>query len=349
MPDFWTHSGYHLAARDRQGRLVVTSDLLRAYFARPEVAPLPDSCAAERGLSEALLHDPRRLVSQSEIDVIVDPDARQNYRIALLFRDRLVAAGTLESAYANLFVDAAGTVRDFAASGVPPMFVDQLAQIILRNILDGCEDGLEARAAEIFFREQRASVDQGQILVADLETVELQAAALRNGTQYGNLGRLVAQAQTPLKAIELDVLDGENAALYWTRDERHDTAMQLNFGRAGCAALCRVIEAWIVHFTGIQVQVLPTRSIDSSRMRWYVGLDRNASALLNDIYNGIQPDPDAHRQLLVLMELRFPEYLVSQGVVRDVSVTLALAMDEHQEVRMKPQNLLINLPIRRDV
>ena len=40
-------------------------------------------------------------------------------------------------------------------------------------------------------------------LLADLETVEMHAA----GNAYGSIGRLIVEAQTSLKSIELDVLD----------------------------------------------------------------------------------------------------------------------------------------------
>ena len=58
----------------------------------------------------------------------------------LRFRSRLVAAPTLEAFYFDLFR------RDVA---VPPPFVHHTAQVILRSVLDGVENGLQARAAEL--------------------------------------------------------------------------------------------------------------------------------------------------------------------------------------------------------
>jgi hypothetical protein len=85
MPDFWRHSGFHLLARDARGRLTVTDDYLRAYFARPEVAPVAESCPNERTLFAALMETPRRVVSPAEIDALADTDARESYRIVLKF------------------------------------------------------------------------------------------------------------------------------------------------------------------------------------------------------------------------------------------------------------------------
>ena len=55
--DFWTSSGFRLLARDGDGRLAITDDFLRAYFLRPEVAPVEESCAKELALHEALMAD----------------------------------------------------------------------------------------------------------------------------------------------------------------------------------------------------------------------------------------------------------------------------------------------------
>ena len=47
--------------------LLVTDEFLKAYLARPELAPPPDACIAERTLHAALLTDPRRPVAAAEI------------------------------------------------------------------------------------------------------------------------------------------------------------------------------------------------------------------------------------------------------------------------------------------
>jgi len=142
--DFWRHSGFHLLGRDADGRLTLSDDFLRAYYLRPELRPVEASCAAEIALHQALMQDPRMPVAAVEIDAVGDADARANYRVMLDFRARLLAAPTLEACYLSLF--AGGDVS------VPPLFIDQLAQIILRNIFDGAEDPLELRAAELLFR-----------------------------------------------------------------------------------------------------------------------------------------------------------------------------------------------------
>ncbi|HNY45600.1 MAG TPA: DUF6352 family protein, partial [Casimicrobium sp.] len=102
MPNFWSSSGFDLLTQ-RDGALIVTDNFLRSFFLRPEIAPIAESCAAEVKLHEALLADPRRAVANVEILQIADPDAQANYRVLLKFRDRLLAAPTLEAAYTGLF------------------------------------------------------------------------------------------------------------------------------------------------------------------------------------------------------------------------------------------------------
>ena len=48
MPDFWPSCGFNLLKRGANGRLVVTDEYLRRYYSRPELAPVAESCGAER-------------------------------------------------------------------------------------------------------------------------------------------------------------------------------------------------------------------------------------------------------------------------------------------------------------
>ena len=55
MNDFWLSCGHHLLDRDDGGGLLVTDEFLKAYLARPELAPPPDACIAERTLHAATI------------------------------------------------------------------------------------------------------------------------------------------------------------------------------------------------------------------------------------------------------------------------------------------------------
>jgi hypothetical protein len=330
--DFWRSSGFHLLERNGAGRLRVTDDFLRAYLLRPELRPVEESGPGEIALHDRLLDEPRRPVATAELEAVEDEDARANLQVWLDFRARLLAADSLEACYRGLF-DA--DVR------TPPLFIDQLVQIILRNVLDGVDDPLEARAAELCYREQKASVDEGRILLADLETVEMHAS----GGAYGSLGRLIVEAQTPVKAVNLDVLDADNGALYWLRDQRHDLVISLNYGRAGIAALGRVITRWVRHFSGVEVTVTPLRQIQDATWTWHIGLDAQATSVLNELWRGEEVEAGRLARLLALFRMDFADPACVRPDVAGKPVYLALAMDEGNVVRMKPQNLLLNLPL----
>ena len=335
MPNFWSSCGFDLLTQ-RDGALIVTDNFLRSFFLRPEIAPIAESCAAEVKLHEALLASPRRAVANVEILQIADPDAQANYRILLKFRDRLLAAPTLEAAYTGLFK---GDGVD-----VPPLFVFQLTQIFLRHILGADGDPLEARMAECLFRVQKISVlEDGAVMAADDETVEVFA----DTGGFGSLGELLKKQNTPTRSIDLDVLSTDNAEIYWERDERHDLAVSLNRGQPALDALMRVLEKWVKHFLAVEVTIAHRREIDDKQWVWHVGLDATASGVLNDLYNNETVDEARMSRLLCLFELRFANAADMRPNIAGRSVYLAMAMDRDGKLKLKPQNLLLNLPLNR--
>src|SRR2546426_8747480 len=102
MKDFWLSCGHHLTDRDAEGGLLVTDEFLKAYVARPELAPPPEACAVERGLHTALHAHPRRRIGTDELAAITDADARENWQLMVAFRDHLLTHRTLEAAYLDL-------------------------------------------------------------------------------------------------------------------------------------------------------------------------------------------------------------------------------------------------------
>jgi hypothetical protein len=275
---------------------------------------------------------PRRPVSEQEILGVKDEDAIHNYRMVLKFRDRLLAAGTVEGCYMGLFK---GVID------IPPMFIEQLAHVVLRNLLDGCDDPLRLRAAEVFFREQKATIQDGHVLLADQETVEMHAS----GNRFGSIGRLIVEAQGDLAKTELDVLDRANAALYWGRESRHDTVISLTYGRPALDAFCRVVEGWIAHFYSLRAKVTPLRQIDEHPWAWHVGLDAESTAILNDLWAGTQVEQGRMRRILSLFALQLEDPSAMRQDIAGRTIYLALSADEEGVVRMKPQNLLLNLPL----
>lgn len=331
--DFWQSSGYHLLDRDDDGCLGVTEDFLRAYLLRPEMLPPEEACANERRLHESLLEDPGKAVGEADLAALADPDAVENYQVVLAFRDHLLAHGTVERAYLEW-------VRAGAAQ-LPPLFADHLVHAVLRGILAENASALQARAAELFFRAQRISLPDGQVLAADEDTV----ATFANNDGLGSLVRLAAENEATPRQVELDVLDEANEAAYWPRSERFDMVLDLTFARPGLDALCRVMEKWIAHFLRLETRIHPVQSIRDQRWRWHCGLDATSSALLNALYQGETVEEDRLRQLVSLFRLEIKDRAAVIPEMAGRPIYLGLAMNETSVLRMKPQNLLVNLPL----
>ncbi len=333
MNNFWPHSGFHLALRNADNQLLITDDLLRAWWSRPEVAPVNESCPAELALHASLLETPQRVVTPSDIAALQDTDAQENYGVMLAFRDRLMAAPTLEAAYLSIF--RSGDVT------VPPLFIDQLVQMIVRSILDGTEDALLARSAELFFRSQKAALENGSVMLADADTVELHAT----GSNYGDLGRFLVESKSKPRRVELDVLHDDNGERYWARDEAYDTVLSFQQNGAGLVAFCQLIERWIHHFYNVDVKVEPVPKIEDKKWAWHIGLDAQANAILNDLYHGESLSRDRNHRILSLFRMTFNDPSVVRPDVAGKPVYLACAMNEQEILRIKPQNLLLNLPL----
>ena len=122
--------------------------------------------------------------------------------------------------------------------------------------------------------------------------------------------------------------------------------ISLTYGRPALDALCRVIEAWVAHFLGVKVQVKPMRKIDEPRWAWHIGLDAESTAILNELWAGSEVEQGRMRRILALFALQFDDPAAMRSDIAGRTVYLALSADEDGVVRMKPQNLLINLPLQ---
>ena len=76
-----------------------------------------------------------------------------------------------------------------------------------------------------------------------------------------------------------------------------------------------------------------------------IGLDAEASALLNDLYEGRAIDEARRARLLALFRLEFRDPADMLERVRGRPVYLGLATNPAQRLKLKPQNLLVNLPL----
>jgi Family of unknown function (DUF6352) len=329
MNDFWLSCGHHLLDRDEGGGLVVTDEFLKAYLARPELNPPADACVIERTLHAALLTDPHRPVAAYELAAMADKDARENWTVMIAFRDLLLAHRTVEAAYLHLVRSGVGAT--------PPLFVNQIVHVILRNLLDGCEDAYALRAAEMFFRPQRLTTHEGSLIAADEETVA--------GTNASSASPLVSMLGLPAQAA-IDVLNDDNAHDYWERSDRFDMALDLTAGRRGLAALGDVVARWVHHLLAIDVEVEALTEAHGVNLTWYVGLDAQGTKMGDDLWNGQELDDAERGRIVGLYRLTFRDPAPVLDKAKGEPIYLIMAMTPDGMLRVKPQNLVTGLPIR---
>ena len=307
----------------------MTDEFLKAYLARPELIPPPEACLAEHALHAGLLADPCRRVRGEEIAALLDADARENWDLIIAFRDRLLQQRTLEAAYLDL------VGRDLGKT--PPLFLNQLVHLILRNLLDGCDDPFVLRAAELLFRSQRLTVHEGSLIAADDETIA--------GSDNEPLSPLVSMLGSPTEA-KIDVMVEDNAHTYWERSDAFDMALDLTAGRPGLAKLGEVMVRWIKHMLAVDVEIEPLTEMRDLRLNWYLGLDTAGTQIGDTLWNVGSLDPRSAASVVGLYQLKFEDPKVVIEKIGSEPVYMILAMTPDKVLHMKPQNLLTGLPIR---
>jgi len=328
MKDFWLSCGHHLLDRDEGGGLLLTDDFLKVYFARPELVPPAEACATERELHSALLADPRKPVPSHVVVAIADPDARENWQVMLAFRDRLLGHRTLEAAYLDI-------VR--RGVKVPHLFLNQLVHVILRNVLDGCEDPYVLRAAEIFFRPQRMTLHDGALILADEETIA--------GKSKTPVSPLVSMLGIPAEA-EIDVMNDDNAEHYFEHSDQFHVALDLSGGQRGHDALAQAMTRWIRHLLAIDVDVEPFTEVRDADFTWYAGLDAEGTKIGDALWNGEELSEVLRNRIVGLYRLTFRDLSDVIETARGGPVYLILAVGADKVLRFKPQNLVTGLPLK---
>ena len=195
------------------------------------------------------------------------------------------------------------------------------------------------------------------MLAGDRDALDL----LHETAGLGEVGRLLRQGGVLQPTALVQVLTPDNAVAYWVESERHHflldltheltqdlshgLTLKLTRARSGLKALARVLERWVLHMLGVQVQIEPVHQINDSAWRWHVGLDVESTAILNDLYQDRPVEAERMARLVSLFTLTFANPAEMRADVAGKPVYLGLATNAEGLVRIKPQNLLLNLPL----
>ena len=205
-------------------------------------------------------------------------------------------------------------------------------------MLDGCDDAFMLRAAELFFRPQTLTLHEGSLVAADAETIA--------GSGAKPLSPLIAMLGLP-KGAEITMLSEANADTYCGRSDLFDLALDLTGGRRGLAALGEVITRWVSHLLAVEVAIEPVTELRDVTLTWYVGLDADATRMGDALWHGEAVDDATRARLVGLYRLNFADAADMVEAVRGQPVYLMMGMTADKVLRLKPQNLVTGLPIRR--
>ena len=95
------------------------------------------------------------------------------------------------------------------------------------------------------------------------------------------------------------------------------------------------------HMLAVEVMIEPLVEVRDVSLTWYVGLDADATKIGDQLWNGMELDPQTTERIVALYRLRIADVAI------DEPIYLILAMTPERTLRVKPQNLLAGLPARR--
>ena len=263
-------------------------------------------------------------VSATEIAAIADADARENWQVMIAFRDHLLRHPTLEAAYLDIVRNGAGNT--------PPLFLNQLVHVILRNALDGCDDPFVLRAAELFFRTQRMTLHEGSLIAADEETIagtnDHAGLAARLDARHSGRGRDRRSSTTRMpRAI------GSAATSSTWRSISPPAGAGLRRWPRRCGAGSRTCSA-------SRSTIEPLTELRDAKLTWYVGLDADGTRIGDVLWNGEELDEASAWRAWSGCSADLPRsaIVIGQGARR---AGLSDPGDDADKLlRMKPQNLV---------
>src|SRR5262249_58763239 len=93
--------------------------------------------------------------------------------------------------------------------------------------------------------------------------------------------------------------------------------------------------------------VEPLMEVREAQFTWSVGLDAEGTKIGDRLWRGDELDEATQGRVLGLFRLTFRDASVADATLADDPVYLILAMTPDRIFRMKPQKLVVGLPLRR--
>ena len=103
--------------------------------------------------------------------------------------------------------------------------------------------------------------------------------------------------------VQIDILATETAEEYWARSDLFNTSIDIAYTQPALDGLARIMEKWIAHFLPLSVRVSPMVKIEDEAWSWHIGLDAEATKILNDLYRGDEVDEPRLRRILMPFQI----------------------------------------------
>ena len=336
MKNIWNTSGHSLLLNknSKDKSLELSSQFLKSYLTRPELALSNESCEGEVKLHNDFKKKPLDSIKSIKNYNIKDKDTVYNWEAFKIFCDHLKR---------NSYKVIPSYINAFKYNNIAPLFIDHLTHIVSKEILWSINDCLIMRSAELFFRSQKIlnkedilySVDEDVYNIKSkyYETKPLDKLFLENDKDIVDAGFIIIKEG-----------DMENYIPY---SDTFDTALDVTFSHSGLDALCRAMEMWINYFHNTICKIYPVQKINDPKWSWHTGLDKISSGILNDLYNSKNVSDIRIQNFISLFRLELSNNFPVSKHMKGKPIYLGLATDENKIFKLKPQNLIFNLPLTK--
>jgi hypothetical protein len=143
----------------------------------------------------------------------------------------------------------------------------------------------------------------------------------------------------------LDILKAANADRYWQRSDGFDMVLDLGGSPSGRAALAAALRHWVRALHGFDVAIEPIENLRDADWRWFVGLDAQATAIGNALWQGRSVGEEELSRVLALYRMTLPPDVPVLAAAQARPIYLIMAMSADKTLRLKPQNLVTGLPL----